>query len=77
MLRFIVRRLIGMGSSSSPSRVLVFLIFQRDSQLLAGRAPRRQERDAGPGQEHREEWGFDESLPAQYYQMMKRSSPKN
>ena len=72
MLRFIVRRLIGMVFVLFIVSVLVFLIFNvipnsPPAQRLAGK-------NAEPilGKSIEEEWGFDESLPAQYYTMMKK-----
>ena len=72
MLRFIVRRLIGMVIVLFVVSVLVFLIFNvipnsSPAQRLAGK-------NATPTlvKSIEEEWGFDESLPAQYVSMMKK-----
>jgi peptide/nickel transport system permease protein len=72
MLRFVVRRLVGMALVLFVVSLLVFLIFNvipnsPPAQRLAGK-------NATPvlvkGIE--EEWGFDESLPEQYVTMMKK-----
>jgi peptide/nickel transport system permease protein len=72
MLRFIVRRLIGMVIVLFVVSVLVFLIFNvipnsPPAQRLAGK-------NATPTlvKSIEEEWGFDESLPEQYLTMMKK-----
>src|SRR3981189_3146532 len=72
MLRFIVRRLIGMVIVLLVVPILVFLIFNVNptpppAQRLAGK-------NAAPVlvKSIEEEWGFDESLPAQYVTMMKK-----
>jgi peptide/nickel transport system permease protein len=72
MLRFIVRRLIGMVVVLFVVSVLVFLIFNvipnsPPAQRLAGK-------NATPVlvKSIEEEWGFDESLPAQYLTMMEK-----
>jgi peptide/nickel transport system permease protein len=72
MLRFIVRRLIGMVIVLFVVSVLVFLIFNvipnsSPAQRLAGK-------NATPTlvKSIEEEWGFDESLPAQYVTMMEK-----
>jgi peptide/nickel transport system permease protein len=72
MLRFIVRRLIGMVIVLFVVSILVFLIFNvipnsPPAQRLAGK-------NATPVlvKSIEEEWGFDESLPAQYVTMMEK-----
>jgi peptide/nickel transport system permease protein len=72
MLRFIVRRLVGMVFVLFAVSVLVFLIFNvipnsPPAQRLAGK-------NATPTlvKSIEEEWGFDESLPKQYVTMMKK-----
>src|ERR1700749_4926687 len=72
MLRFVVRRVIGMVFVLFVVSVLVFLIFNAipnspPAQRLAGK-------NATPVlvKSIEEEWGFDESLPAQYGTMMKK-----
>jgi peptide/nickel transport system permease protein len=72
MLRFIVRRLVGMVVVLFAVSVLVFLIFNvipnsPPAQRLAGK-------NATPVlvKSIEEEWGFDESLPEQYVTMMKK-----
>jgi peptide/nickel transport system permease protein len=72
MLRFIVRRLIGMAIVLFVVSVLVFLIFNvipnsPPAQRLAGK-------NATPVlvKSIEEEWGFDESLPVQYLTMMEK-----
>jgi peptide/nickel transport system permease protein len=72
MLRFIVRRLVGMGFVLFVVSILVFLIFNvipnsPPAQRLAGK-------NARPFlvKSIEEEWGFDESLPEQYVTMMKK-----
>jgi peptide/nickel transport system permease protein len=72
MLRFVVRRLIGMVFVLFVVSVLVFLIFNvipnsSPAQRIAGK-------NANPTlvKNIEEEWGFDESLPAQYVSMMKK-----
>jgi peptide/nickel transport system permease protein len=72
MLRFIVRRLVGMVVVLFVVSVLVFLIFNvipnsSPAERLAGK-------NATPTlvKSIEEEWGFDESLPAQYVTMMKK-----
>ncbi|MBS1878179.1 MAG: ABC transporter permease [Actinobacteria bacterium] len=72
MLRFIVRRLIGMVIVLFIVSILVFLIFNvipnsPPAERLAGK-------NATPTlvKSIEEEWGFDESLPAQYVTMMKK-----
>jgi peptide/nickel transport system permease protein len=72
MLRFIVRRLIGMVLVLFVVSILVFLIFNvipnsPPAQRLAGK-------NATPVlvKSIEEEWGFDESLPKQYVTMMKK-----
>ncbi|HET7511039.1 MAG TPA: ABC transporter permease [Solirubrobacterales bacterium] len=71
MLRFILRRLIGMVFVLFVVSLLVFLIFNvipnsPPAQRLAGK-------NATPVlvKSIEEEWGFDESLPVQYATMMK------
>jgi peptide/nickel transport system permease protein len=72
MLRFIVRRLIGMVFVLFVVSVLVFVIFNvvpnsPPAQRLAGK-------NATPllVKNIEEEWGFNESLPKQYLTMMKK-----
>ncbi|HEU4705633.1 MAG TPA: ABC transporter permease [Solirubrobacterales bacterium] len=71
MLRFVVRRLVGMAIVLFVVSILVFLIFNvipnsPPAQRLAGK-------NATPTlvKSIEEEWGFDESLPVQYVTMMK------
>jgi peptide/nickel transport system permease protein len=71
MLRFVIRRLIGMVFVLFAVSVLVFLIFNvvpnsPPAQRLAGK-------NATPQlvKSIEEEWGFDEPLPVQYATMMK------
>lgn len=71
MLRFVIRRLIGMLFVLFAVSVLVFLIFNvvpnsPPAQRLAGK-------NATPQlvKSIEEEWGFDEPLPVQYATMMK------
>jgi len=71
MLRFVIRRLIGMVFVLFVVSILVFLIFNvipnsPPAQRLAGK-------NATPVlvKSIEEEWGFDESLPVQYVTMMK------
>lgn len=72
MLRFIVRRIVGMALVLFVVSVLVFLIFNvipnsPPAQRLAGK-------NATPTlvKSIEEEWGFDEPLPVQYTTMMKK-----
>ncbi|HET9154301.1 MAG TPA: ABC transporter permease [Solirubrobacterales bacterium] len=72
MLRFIVRRIVGMVLVLFVVSVLVFLIFNvipnsPPAQRLAGK-------NATPTlvKSIEEEWGFDEPLPVQYATMMKK-----
>ena len=72
MLRFIVRRLVGMVMVLFVVSILVFLIFNvipnsPPAQRLAGK-------NATPVlvKSIEEEWGFDKSLPEQYVTMMKK-----
>jgi peptide/nickel transport system permease protein len=72
MLRFIVRRLVGMVFVLFVVSVLVFVIFNvvpnsPPAQRLAGK-------NATPllVKNIEKEWGFDESLPKQYVTMMKK-----
>jgi peptide/nickel transport system permease protein len=72
MLRFIVRRLVGMALVLFVVSILVFLIFNvvpnsPPAQRLAGK-------NATPTlvKSIEEEWGFDQSLPEQYATMMKK-----
>ncbi|MFL5898257.1 MAG: ABC transporter permease [Solirubrobacterales bacterium] len=72
MLRFVLRRLVGMAMVLFVVSILVFLIFNvipnsPPAQRLAGK-------NATPVlvKSIEEEWGFDESLPAQYATMMKK-----
>jgi peptide/nickel transport system permease protein len=71
MLRFVIRRLIGMVFVLFAVSVLVFLIFNvvpnsPPAQRLAGKNPTPQ-----LVKSIEEEWGFDEPLPVQYATMMK------
>jgi peptide/nickel transport system permease protein len=72
MLRFILRRLVGMVLVLFVVSIIVFLIFNvipnsPPAQRLAGK-------NATPTlvKSIEEEWGFDESLPKQYLTMMKK-----
>jgi peptide/nickel transport system permease protein len=72
MLRFILRRLVGMVLVLFVVSILVFLIFNvipnsPPAQRLAGK-------NATPVlvKSIEEEWGFDQSLPQQYVTMMKK-----
>jgi peptide/nickel transport system permease protein len=72
MLRFIVRRIVGMAMVLFVVSILVFLIFNvipnsPPAQRLAGK-------NATPVlvKSIEEEWGFDKSLPEQYVTMMKK-----
>ncbi|MGE5408672.1 MAG: ABC transporter permease [Syntrophothermus sp.] len=72
MIRFIVRRLVGMVAVLFAVSVIVFLVFNvipntNPAQLLAGK-------NATPVlvKSIEEEWGFDEPLPVQYATMMKK-----
>jgi peptide/nickel transport system permease protein len=72
MLRFIIRRLVGMVIVLFVVSILVFLIFNvipnsPPAQRLAGK-------NATPVlvKSIEEEWGFDKSLPEQYVTMMKK-----
>jgi peptide/nickel transport system permease protein len=72
MLRFVLRRLVGMVFVLFVVSVIVFLIFNvipnsPPAQRLAGK-------NATPTlvKSIEEEWGFDEPLPKQYVTMMKR-----
>lgn len=72
MVRFIVRRLLGMAAVLFVTSVIVFLIFNvipnsPPAQQLAGK-------NATPAlvKSIEEEWGFDKSLPEQYATMMKK-----
>jgi len=72
MLRFIARRIVGMGLVLFVVSLLVFLIFNvipnsPPAQRLAGK-------NATPVlvKSIEEEWGFDNSLPSQYVTMMKK-----
>jgi len=72
MLRFIIRRLVGMVFVLFVVSIIVFLIFNvipnsPPAQRLAGK-------NATPTlvKSIEQEWGFDESLPKQYVTMMKR-----
>jgi len=72
MLRFTVRRLISMLFVLFAISVLVFLIFNvipngDPAEFLAGKTPTESEINR-----IREEWGFDDSLPAQYVTTMKK-----
>ena len=74
MARFAVRRLVGMVAVLFAISVIVFLIFNvipnsDPAARIAG------EKSAGNAQliaNINEEWGFDESLPAQYVAMMQK-----
>jgi peptide/nickel transport system permease protein len=72
MARFIARRLVGMVFVLFAVSVVVFLIFNvipnsDPAQRLAGK-------NADPAlvKSIEQEWGFDESLPVQYGEMMKK-----
>jgi peptide/nickel transport system permease protein len=72
MIRFIVRRLVGMVAVLFATSVIVFLIVNvipnsPPAQRLAGK-------NANPAlvKSIEEEWGFDKSLPVQYATMMKQ-----
>ncbi|HEX2392344.1 MAG TPA: ABC transporter permease [Solirubrobacterales bacterium] len=72
MVRFILRRLVGMVAVLFTTSLIVFLIFNvipnsPPAQRLAGK-------NATPTlvKSIEEEWGFDESLPVQYATMMKQ-----
>jgi peptide/nickel transport system permease protein len=72
MARFVVRRLFGMVAVLFAVSVLVFIITtvlpeSNPAQQLAGK-------NATPGlvENIEEEWGFDESLPKQYLNMMEK-----
>jgi peptide/nickel transport system permease protein len=72
MVRFVVRRLVAMLFVLFAISVLVFLIFNvipngDPAERMAGRTPTQSEI-----QRIREEWGFDDSLPAQYVTTMKK-----
>lgn len=72
MARFIVRRVVSMVFVMFAISVLTFLIFNvipngDPAQRMAGRTPTQAEI-----QRISEEWGFDESLPAQYVTTMKK-----
>src|SRR6201996_2598464 len=71
MLRFLLRRLVGAIAVLFAISVLVFLIFNvvpatNPAQRIAGK-------NATPQLIHNveEEWGFDKSLPEQYWTQMK------
>ncbi len=72
MLRFVIRRLLGMVAVLFAVSVIVFVVFTvlpsiNPAQLLAGK-------NAEPilVKNIEEEWGFDEPLPVQYATMMKK-----
>ncbi len=72
MARFVARRLVGMVAVMFAVSVIVFFVFNvlpntNPAQLLAGK-------NAEPilVKNIEEEWGFDEPLPVQYLEMMKR-----
>lgn len=72
MLRFVIRRLLGMIAVLFAVSVIVFVVFTvlpniNPAQLLAGK-------NAEPilVRNIEEEWGFDEPLPVQYLTMMKK-----
>jgi peptide/nickel transport system permease protein len=72
MLRFTVRRLLSMVFVLFAISVLVFLIFNvipngDPAERMAGKTPTESEINR-----IRAEWGFDESLPAQYATTMKK-----
>jgi peptide/nickel transport system permease protein len=72
MARFVVRRLISMLFVLFAISVLVFLIFNvipnsDPAERMAGRTPTQPEIER-----IREEWGFDDSLPAQYATTMRK-----
>jgi peptide/nickel transport system permease protein len=73
MARFAARRLVGMALVLFAVSVIVFLVFNvipnsNPAQRLAGK-------NATPTlvKSIEEEWGFDESLPVQYWAMMKKT----
>jgi peptide/nickel transport system permease protein len=72
MTRFIVRRLAGMVAVLFAVSVIVFVVFtvlpnENPAHLLAGK-------NATPQlvKNIEEEWGFNEPLPVQYFEMMKK-----
>ena len=72
MGRFVIRRLVSMVFVLFAISVLVFLIFNvipngDPAERMAGRTPTEAEI-----QRIREEWGFDDPLPAQYVTTMKK-----
>ena len=72
MLRFTVRRLLSMVFVLFAISVLVFLIFNvipngDPAERMAGKTPTESEINR-----IRAEWGFDDSLPAQYVTTMKK-----
>src|ERR1700761_2611405 len=71
MLRFLIRRLVGAGLVLFAISVIVFLIFNvvpatNPAQRIAGK-------NATPQliKNVEKEWGFDKSLPGQYWTQMK------
>src|SRR6201985_3964831 len=71
MLRFLVRRVLGAVAVLSAISILVFLIFNivpatNPAQRIAGK-------NASPQliKNVEEQWGFDKSLPEQYWTQMK------
>jgi peptide/nickel transport system permease protein len=73
MARFAVRRLLGMLVVLFAVSVIVFLVFNviPNSDPAARIAGQKSAGDAVLIHNIEEEWGFDESLPAQYVTMMK------
>src|SRR6478735_7460019 len=74
MARFAVRRLAGMVAVLFAISVIVFLIFNviPNSDPAARIAGEKGAQDKQLVENINEEWGFDESLPAQYATMMKK-----
>jgi peptide/nickel transport system permease protein len=74
MLRFVGRRLVGMVAVLFAISVIVFLIFNviPNSDPAARIAGQKSAGDKQLIANINEEWGFDESLPAQYAAMMKK-----
>ena len=72
MLRFIVRRLLGMVAVLFAISVLVFLIFNVVPATNPARGSRARTRPRALIKNVEEEWGFDKSLPEQYVTQMKQ-----
>jgi peptide/nickel transport system permease protein len=74
MLRFATRRMVGMVAVLFAISVIVFLIFNviPNSDPAARIAGQKSAGDKQLIANIDEEWGFDESLPAQYAAMMKK-----